>query len=440
MVDKLNAERILYALKNGVVPDTCLDLLCVGREDELKEFDRLLDFVQAGNSSVKFVTGNYGSGKSFLLNVLKENALKKNFVVSKIQIDKSLKFNKIEDIYFYIMHNLRILGGTTDGTSFEDIFNKWLNNLKASGDKVKSGKQINDAIDEINNYNSSFANVFKNFIKAKLSNNRDIMFSISAWLKGEKNIPATIKSKFEVKSDIDKSNALNILKSFIKLINILGYSGLVILVDEIELIVNERKDIRRNSYENIRMLVDMSADGELSNTMIVFAGTNELFENEEKGIKTYSALSNRLLSSYEFKDVEYKDLRQPVIKIGGLDIESIVNLTNTIVSIHGTAYDWTVPVDSETIEKFAKLSCCKFGNNISSINCREYLKKLIDILDIMEQNPHLNLIQNEINSLSKLNLELKNDLDIDLDDYDNIELDDYDNIDLEDFEDEIIDL
>ncbi|NME94794.1 BREX system ATP-binding domain-containing protein [Clostridium cochlearium] len=428
-MDKINAEKILYALKNGVVPNVNLDILCVGRDNELKEFDRCMDFVENGNGVIKFITGNYGSGKSFLLNVIKQNALNRNFIVAKIQIDKSLKFNKLEQVYYNIMSNLSITNSKTDGTSFEDIFNIWTNNLKNIYDNKKAGEIINNVIEEVSNYSSSFAVVFKNFIKAKVNKDMDLNYAISAWIKGEKNIPASVKSKFGVKSDIDKDNALQILRAFTKLIKLLGYAGIIILVDEMELIVNERKDIRRNSYENIRMLMDMSSEGELRNIMFVFAGTNELFENEEKGIKTYAALHNRLKNSHEMLNKTYRDLRQPVIKIGGLYIDDIKELTEKIIGIHSFVYNWQIPSNRETIEKYVKLSCSKFGDDISQTNSREYLKKLVDILDIMEQNPGVDLLLEEVNSLIKV----KEKIDEEEEAY-NLDIDDYD------IEDEIIEL
>ncbi|OFI07130.1 hypothetical protein CLOACE_05350 [Clostridium acetireducens DSM 10703] len=429
MISKNEAQKILYSLKIGVVPNTNLDILCVGRDKEIEEFNNCMNFVEKGNGTIKFITGTYGSGKSFLLNVIKQKALSRNFVVARIQVDKSLKFNKIEQIYYQVMSNLSIFNKKNDGTSFDEMFQLWLDNLKNIHDNKKSGEIINNVIEEINNYNSSFASVFKSFIKAKAKDNTDLCRSISAWIKGEKNIPTSVKKQFNVKSDIDKDNVMSIFKGFTKIVKLIGYSGLVILVDEIELIVNERSDIRRSAYENIRMLVDMVNDGELKEVMFIFAGTNELFENEEKGIKTYAALYNRLSSSYKDSSKKYRDLRKTIIKIDGLNVESIEKLTQKIMEIHTFYYNWKIPSSRETIKQYVKLSCSKFGDNITQANCREYLKKLIDILDIMEQNPGVDIFLKEVNDL----IERRDNIDNDENDYD-LYVEDYD------IDDELIEL
>jgi hypothetical protein len=64
------ARQIINALKNGVVPEVDLELLCVGREKEIQEFARCFQITADGSGTVKFLNGEYGAGKSFLIAVL----------------------------------------------------------------------------------------------------------------------------------------------------------------------------------------------------------------------------------------------------------------------------------------------------------------------------------------------------------------------------------
>jgi hypothetical protein len=393
--DIRQCKRIINAVKSGVVPDAELRSICVGRDKEIKEFERCIELTKEGHSVVKFITGTYGTGKSFLLKVIKQIALKENVVVASVKIEKNFKFNKGEEIYYQIMHNLSIRNSETNGTSFEEIFNIWITQLQ--NDKTNAVQNINKVIGAINDYNSSFAVAFTNYIKAKIGKDTELSNSISAWIKGEKNIPASIKSKFGIKSDVDKSSYMSFLKAFIKLLTLLGYGGLVILVDEMELIVSERSNIREVSYENLRNIIDISADGEIDNCMFIFAGTNELFENEEKGLKTYAALHKRITSSYDIdNDGLLRDLRQTVIKIKGLVPNDLCLLTGNMIEIHKRVFNWNPLISEETIKQYAEIACAKFGNTITEANTREFLKKVVDALDIMEQNPGINLFEKEI--------------------------------------------
>ncbi|MDW8802470.1 DUF2791 family P-loop domain-containing protein [Clostridium sp. A1-XYC3] len=393
-LDIKQARIIINSLKSGVVPDADLEFFCSGRYNEIKEFNRCLELTKEGGSAVKFITGTYGSGKSFLLNIVGQKALKENFVIANIKIEKNFKFNKGEEMYYQIMHNLGISNNHNKGTSFEEMFDIWVKELQKNKDSALA--DINNLISTINDYNSSFAIAFTSYIKAKINNDADLSNAASAWIKGEKNVSASLKSKFNVKASIDKTNYMSFFKAVIRLINLLGYSGLVILVDELELIVGERSNIREAAYENIRNIIDMSGAGEINNCMFLFTGTNELFENEEKGIKTYSALYKRIVSSYDNENLQFKDLRRSVIKIKGLGKEELVQLTKNIISIHSMVYKWNPQIEDETITKYAEISCSRFGNKITESNTREYSKKVVDALDIMEQNPGVDIFKNEV--------------------------------------------
>lgn len=73
------AYEILAALRLGGVPVVGLGEFAVGREAELAELDEQLDFVRQGKSAVKFVSGDYGSGKSFFCALVRERAFEKGF-------------------------------------------------------------------------------------------------------------------------------------------------------------------------------------------------------------------------------------------------------------------------------------------------------------------------------------------------------------------------
>ncbi|HOP99540.1 MAG TPA: DUF2791 family P-loop domain-containing protein [Acetivibrio clariflavus] len=403
-ITELQASRVINALKIGVSPKKDLDILCVGRDLEIEEFDRCLNYVKESNGMIKFITGEYGTGKSFLLQVIGEMAKEKGFVVSKIQVDQGMKFNKLDDIYYAIMHNLSAKGIFNSESSFEDLFRRWIEKLK---DDDAKAEKIKTVIEEIVQYNSAFAIAFTSYIRARINNDLELASISSAWIKGEKSLAAAAKARFNVKSAVDRTNALDFLRTFIKLLTLIGYSGLLVLVDEMELVVEERRDIRNSAYEILRTLIDLCASGELSNCMFVFAGTNQLFEDEERGIRTYSALQKRIVSDFDRRDSSLRDLRRPVVKIKGLGTEELFRLTKNIIFIHKQLYKWTPFLRDETIKEYVELTYRRFGNKLSGVNIREYLKKLVDILDLMEQNPGNNLLEKEVELLRMHNREVK---------------------------------
>ncbi|MDF2593033.1 MAG: hypothetical protein K0S75_2499, partial [Clostridia bacterium] len=59
------ARHIINSLKNGVVPKEGHELFRIGREAEINELLRCMDYISESNSMVKFIAGDYGTGKSF---------------------------------------------------------------------------------------------------------------------------------------------------------------------------------------------------------------------------------------------------------------------------------------------------------------------------------------------------------------------------------------
>ena len=393
------ARNIINALKNGVVPDCDLELLCVGRNKEIKEFQRCFQLVSEGSGTVKFLNGEYGSGKSFFMNVIKQAAVKNDFIVSKIQVDRGFRFNNLEHLYYHVMHNLSLNVTGDSAASFESIFDLWISRLQESTNKNSAAAEINHVIASLNRYNMSFARAFLAYIRARIEKDRTLSGTIASWLMGEKNIPAGLKAKFDVIGGVDRLNSIDFLKAFVKLIKLLGYSGLIILIDELELIMNERVDIRKVSYENLRNIIDICCSGELGSCMFVFAATNDFFENPEKGIRTYEALSQRLGDAIDKSNSVLHDVRQPVIRLHKLNTEEFQELTDRVIDIYKILYDFEPITSNESIRSWTFISCKKFGAKISELSIREYLTKLIEVLDIMEQHPDNRLFTSELKTV-----------------------------------------
>jgi len=393
------ARNIINALKNGVVPDCDLELLCVGRNKEIKEFQRCFQLVSEGSGTVKFLNGEYGSGKSFFMNVIKQAAVKNDFIVSKIQVDRGFRFNNLEHLYYHNMHNLTLNVTGDSAASFESIFDLWISRLQESTNKDSAAAEINHVIASLNRYNMSFARAFLAYIRARIEKDRTLSGTIASWLMGEKNIPAGLKAKFDVIGGVDRLNSIDFLKAFVKLVKLLGYSGLIILIDELELIMNERVDIRKVSYENLRNIIDICCSGELGSCMFVFAATNDFFENPEKGIRTYEALSQRLGDAIDKSNSVLHDVRQPVIRLHKLNTEEFQELTDRVIDIYKTLYNFEPITSNESIRSWTFISCKKFGAKISELSIREYLTKLIEVLDIMEQHPDNRLFTSELKTV-----------------------------------------
>ena len=81
-ISKREATIILNSLNAGVVPRFGLRHIAVGRLREIAAIKQDLDCIREGGSTVRFVIGRFGSGKSFLLQLARSYALENKFVVA----------------------------------------------------------------------------------------------------------------------------------------------------------------------------------------------------------------------------------------------------------------------------------------------------------------------------------------------------------------------
>ena len=80
-IPKRIASTVLNSLKGGVVPRVGLPYVAVGREAEIDALLHDVDIIADGGATFRFIVGKYGSGKSFLLQTIRNYAMDRNFVV-----------------------------------------------------------------------------------------------------------------------------------------------------------------------------------------------------------------------------------------------------------------------------------------------------------------------------------------------------------------------
>lgn len=394
-------KSVLNAYKNGVVPAFVPENLCVGRKEETEEFERCFTNVESGVSSVKWIIGEYGSGKTFMLNHLKTKALEKDFVVSHIQIDKAFRFNNLEQMYYQIMHNLFVKTIKGRKCSFDDLFDIWIENLQTSPNKAQSAKEINTVITTLSRYNNAFARSFLTYIRARIQKNLSVSEAVAAWITGEKNIPADLKKQFGIVGSVDKFNMMDFMKAFSNLIPLLGYGGFVVLVDELDLIIDERSDIRMTAYANLRQLIDLTSSNELCQTFFVMSTTPRLLENEEKGFSTYGALSQRLGRAIDPARRNMGDLRQPAIWLKPLSHKVFSDFTDEFCKMYKNIYPIDLKISVESLKNWVLLSFHKEGTDYKTLTFRDFSTKLLEILDIIQQNPKNNVFRSELSATEK---------------------------------------
>ena len=396
-------EDILMALKNGNVPSKGAKKLCVGRDVEIEEFQRLLRKVDDEDKAiVKFIKGEFGAGKSFFLKVIEDMAFEDNFAVSWITISHNLPFNKIELVYRNIAKTLRC----KTGTSLEHVLDKWytqhynMASHDSDNDFEKHAilrERIHDELEDTRQFSSTFATAIENYAKLRSEGDTEGASAAVSWIRGDANIPFSVKKKFGVKGEINKETALNFLEALSIFIKSVGYSGLVVLIDEVEYIMHlHTHQIRNTSYNYIRDIYDNCNMGKFQSALFVFAGTPYLFEDSKKGIPSYPALEERIQKVLES---DYVDMRTPIIYLSDFDRDDLINISQKLLEMHGEVYYWDAQSKVEPIiENIADELISTAGLSGGKVTARKFVRKFITLLDTVEQNqPHFNTPEDILN-------------------------------------------
>lgn len=386
-----NYENIIEAFRNGNVPASGVKSVCLGRKSEIEEFQYLLEQIDQGKSFARFLNGEYGAGKSFFLKVLEEMAFEEDFVVAWITISNNIPFNKIDVVYRNITKNLRC----KTGTSLEHIIDRWLTSLKMIAlNKSSYVSEQNRIMDEnirsdlknVREHSNSFATAVENYHRLMKQEKYETANFAMAWIRGDPNIPFIEKRKFGVKGDISKENAINFLEALSTFVKSTGYSGLVILVDEVESIMNlHNSKLRDVAYNYLRDIYDNCNMGKFKNSLFVFAGTPQFYDDQKKGVYSFPPLYDRITNIW---DNDYKDIRKPIITLNGFTEKNLIDISEKIMIIHSEVYKWNAknkinPILKDIIKYIQEENIGLTGRK--SIP-RDFIKRFVSLLDIVQQD------------------------------------------------------
>lgn len=363
----------LKQLRSGQVPRTIDRYPLIGRAPLLEELDRELAAVQGGIGGFKLIVGPYGTGKSLLAEHVKRRALANGFVVAHLQLDDGFRLHRFEDVYYHIMHNLWMQGPReAQKVSLDRLIDRWILTIRQETDKREAHATINRLITRLHDLHPTFARAFLFLIKAKITGDSRTVRATSSWLSGDQTVPHEVKRQFEVKGGVDKHNALDFFKTFHHLVGAMGYSGFLLILDELDLVARKRSDLRSKALDNLRTLVDHAAGGQLPHHYSLLLGTPELMET----IGESGALAQRL------RPGGLGTVKGPTVSLDGFDLEEAEELTRVLLE----TYD--LPTDrSATYRNMALLNLQKKGLPLRPVNPRCFITELLAVLDYLTLHP-----------------------------------------------------
>ncbi|KPB03442.1 ATP-binding protein [Bacillus sp. CHD6a] len=408
-IKKRDSSSIINSLSGGVVPSRGLQYIMVGRAEEAKQILSDLQNIKMGSSIIKLFIGPFGSGKSFIQALIQQIAFQEKFVVTKADFTPERRLygseGKAVAIYTELMKNMAI-GTVPDGGALPTILDKWISDVQS---KVVVEKNygsvefnntdfIRDVEIEITNTVSKmddliggfdFSRILIQYFKGFVEDNNELQRKAIKWLRGEYNTKTEARTDLGVRNIINDDNYYNYLKVISQFVKHIGYSGLVVNLDEaINLYKITHPQTRDKNYETILKIYNDTLQGNVEGIYFTVGGTPEFLEDERRGLFSYGALKRRLESN-RFETNEFRDLSQPVIKITPLKHNETFVLLQKLSEIHATHYGYQSSVTDDEMKRFIIQEHSRPGAD-ENLTVGDVIRSFLGALNILHQNPEFN--------------------------------------------------
>ena len=401
-VPKRIAQAVLNSLKGGVVPRIGLPYITVGRKAEIEALLHDVDVIQEGGASFRFIVGRYGSGKSFLLQTIRNYVMDRNFVVvdGDLSPERRLQGSKGQGLATYreLIQNLSTKT-RPEGGALTLILDRWINSVQtqvASEGIASDDPKFEAAVDQkiygvISSLNElvhgfDFAKLLNMYYHAYMSGDDETKAKVVKWFRGEYSHKTEAKKDLGVDIIISDSDWYEYLKLFATFFRQAGYAGLMIMIDELVNIYKIPNAISRQyNYEKILTMYNDTLQGKAKYLGIIMCGTPQAVEDRRRGVYSYEALRSRLASG-KFAQEGARDMYAPVIKLEPLTAEEMLVLTEKLADMHANLYGYERTITDNDLAQFIKIEYARVGAD-TNITPREIIRDFIELLDIVWQNP-----------------------------------------------------
>ncbi len=282
------ANILINALKGGVVPRAGLEYITVGRTQEIAAILHDIEMIEEGGASFRFIVGKYGSGKSFLLQTIRNYATAKGFAVVDADLSPERRFagTKGQGLATYkeLIKNLSTKS-KPDGGALPLILEKWISGIQmsvrtrlpaeeienvrsreksAAGDMAEadSSAEFDREVERqiyavagslegmVNGF--EFAKAVVLYWKAYREDDAALKSNVLRWFRGEYPTRKEAKADLGINFIVTDETWYDFLKIFAAFLVGAGYKGMLVIIDELVNIFKIPNSITRaNNYEKI---------------------------------------------------------------------------------------------------------------------------------------------------------------------------------------------
>lgn len=418
-------DAIIQSLKSGVTPKIGIQHIQVGRANELTTLIQDIERITDGGSAFRLIIGDYGSGKTFFLSVIRTIALEKKLVTVNADLSPDRRIHatagQARNLYAELMKNLATRN-KPDGNALTSVVEKFITEARKQADI--SGQAVTGVIQErlaslselVGGYD--FAQVIEAYWRGYESDDETLKNNAIKWLRAEYNTKTDAKQDLGVRTIISDHSFYDSLKLLSLFVRQAGYTGLLVNLDEmVNLYKLNNTQARNANYEQILRILNDCLQGTAEHLGFLLGGTPEFLLDPRKGLYSYEALQSRLAQNSFAKQAGVIDYSSPALHLANLTPEELFILLRNIRHVYAEGDSTRYLVPDESLHQFLQ-HCRQTIGEAYFRTPRNTIKAFLDMLAVLEQNPHLQW--QDLIGQTQIAEDKPSDMDLDIDD----ELDD----------------
>lgn len=390
-------EAILQSLRAGVTPRTGLQHIQVGRVHEVEALLKDIERIAGGGSAFRLIIGEFGSGKSFFLQLIRSIALEKGLVTihADLSPDRRLQATsgQARNLYAELMRNLSTRT-KPDGNALTSVVERFITEARKKADQdgcisvdevIKN--QLMNLCELVGGYD--FSNVIAAYWRGYDTGNDQLKSDAIRWLRGEFTTKTEARNALNVRTIVDDDTIYDHFKLLSLFVRQAGYQGLLINMDEmVNLYKLVSQKARVANYEQILRILNDCLQGSAQHLGFFLGGTPDFLLDPRKGLYSYEALQSRLAENPFAKAAQIVDYSAPVLHLANLSKEELYVLLINLRAVFSAGDCNRYLIPDEGLKAFLSHCSNKIGDAYFRTP-RNTIKAFIDLLVTLDQSPGL---------------------------------------------------
>ena len=383
-------DAIIQALRAGVVPKVGLRHIQVGRTGEIEELIRDIERIEDGGATIRFVIGEYGSGKTFFLNLVRLIALEKGMVCLSADVTPDRRLHasggQARSLYAELTRNASTRT-KSDGGAMASIVERFAMQAvrAAETNSREPATVIRDSLAHLQDLTGGydFATVISRYWEGFDTDNDELKTAALRWLRAEYSTRTDARMALGVRTIVDDASVYDQLKLLSLFVRQAGYQGLVVSLDElVNLYKLTSSRARQSNYEQILRILNDVLQGTARHLGFILGGTPEFLMDTRRGLYSYEALQTRLAENTFALD-GLVDLSGPVIRLANLTPEDMFIL---LTNIRRVMQEDDSALPDEALTAFMSHCSQRIGDAYFRTP-RNTVTAFVNMLSILAQNP-----------------------------------------------------